>query len=206
MTKTKSTYCENYMHCCNEPKIDFSSQARTISAMYGVEETNRLLNFYLYIGPASGNDFASTTIRSLASYGWRGHQLTSLERKLLASSGISSFCMLNSERIDATLASMDLVDKICPAHPRAVIQRTVKKIQLKEDGQLSIEYVDANRMRCLFRHIRNSIAHGLIYEVSESCLLLEDRGRDKLITARILIKKRTLIDWIDIIEKGPNAS
>lgn len=206
---SKPAYNENFRHCCNEIKLDFSTNAKTIGDMYNADESSRLLVFYLSVGPISNKDASTSTIRSLADYGWQGSsQLSSLERRLLASSGISSFCMLSSEKIDATLESMDLTGKICPIHPRAVIQRTIKKIHLKEDGQIKIDYVDQNRMQCLFRHIRNSFAHGLTYELSDDVLLLEDQAghQDKSITARILVKKQTLIDWIDIIKKGPTES
>ena len=206
----KTAFNENYRHCCNETKLDFSNQAKIISAMYEDKEASRLMSFYLCLGATSGEAGSTTTIKTLADYGWRGSsQLTSLERKLLSTSGICSFCMLESNKIDATLEAMDLTENICPVHPRAVIQHTVSKIYFKEDGKLQVDHVDQNRMQCLFRHIRNSIAHGLTYEVSDDCLLLEDRGtkdKGRSVTARILVEKQSLIDWIDVIEKGPSKS
>ena len=206
---TKKAFNENYRHSCDEIQISFADRAKTISAMYSAEETSRLMGFYLCIGPNESKNAPTTTIRSLADYGWRGTaQLAQLERKLLASSGIGSFCMLNSAKIDMTLEAMNLTDKICPNHPRAVIQRTITNLQYREDGSLQIKYQDANRMQCLLRHIRNSFAHGLTYQLTEGSLLLEDRNtkHDQNITARILVKKQTLIDWMDIIEKGLDKS
>ena len=56
-------------------------------------------------------------------------------------------------------------------------------------------------MVCLFRHIRNAIAHGNTYQFENNNILLEDKYKGKL-TARILIKHETLIDWIKVIDKN----
>ena len=57
-----------------------------------------------------------------------------------------------------------------------------------------------SRIKCLFRHIRNSLAHGDTFFFDNGNLLLEDKDKST-ITARILINQQTLIDCIKVIDK-----
>lgn len=52
-------------------------------------------------------------------------------------------------------------------------------------------------INCLFRHIRNSFSHANTYFFDNDYMLLEDKEKNR-ITARILIKQQTLLDWIKI--------
>ena len=82
-------------------------------------------------------------------------------------------------------------------------------------GELSEEKVcvytgKESQAQNILRHIRNSMAHGRlnIYDVKEECFFaFEDvkpiSKSEKLeITARMIIKKSTLLKWIDIIQAG----
>lgn len=50
-------------------------------------------------------------------------------------------------------------------------------------------------------HIRNSFAHGNTYIFPNGMILLEDKDQRGTITARMLLKVQTLLDWISIIDK-----
>ena len=54
-------------------------------------------------------------------------------------------------------------------------------------------------MECLFRHIRKTLAHNRTYQFENGNILLEDVDDNEKVSARILLSKRTLLDWIDII-------
>lgn len=72
-----------------------------------------------------------------------------------------------------------------------------------------------NQTLSLFVHIRNSLAHGRFYcfesVEKERWIVFEDvsqrRGKDpagvKRLSARILLKVKTLYSWIDLIKRGP---
>lgn len=49
-------------------------------------------------------------------------------------------------------------------------------------------------------HIRNSLAHGNTYFFENGNVLLEDKDPRGSITSRILLRQRTLLDWISIID------
>ena len=94
---------------------------------------------------------------------------------------------------------MALDKEIRAEHPRAVLHKDVK-LTLREDNSIERRSGDENRMQCLFRHLRNGIAHGQTYLFPTGLVLIEDRD-GKRITARILIRKETLLAWIYIVEK-----
>ena len=50
-------------------------------------------------------------------------------------------------------------------------------------------------------HIRNSFAHGNTYFFENGNVLFEDKDMKGIITARIILKQQTLLDWISLIDK-----
>ena len=66
-----------------------------------------------------------------------------------------------------------------------------------------------NQFMSVFYHIRDSFAHGRFYV--QDCngikvLVMEDvaisKGAQKPVTARMIIRKETLLKWIDLIKGG----
>ena len=63
-----------------------------------------------------------------------------------------------------------------------------------------------NQFMSLFAHIRNSFAHGRLNMIecineNNDCIFLMEDVNSHDVTARIVIRKSTLLRWIDIIEK-----
>ena len=196
---------ENYIHKCGGQKFEIKKYIKPLTEM-GIDK-DKLLNilvFYLFNAPVlsaskSKNDFG---LKSLKDYGWVGNaDMTKLEGLLLKTAGLGMFCFVKSDSIDQTLESMDLQDKICIEHPRAVLKHNYAA-SLREDGSFSVTQHET-RMECLFRHIRNSIAHNHTYLFSNDNILLEDCDESDRITARILIPKKVLEAWMVIIKKIP---
>lgn len=79
-------------------------------------------------------------------------------------------------------------------------------------SDLSTERISAydckkNQFQSVFYHIRNAFAHGRfsLVDINGECvLILEDRKNNssQMISARMILKKSTLIKWIEIIEAG----
>lgn len=128
--------------------------------------------------------------------------ISKLEGKLLKSSGISTFCFIKSDSISETLEEMNLGDKICIDHPRAVLKQSIK-VTIYEDCKVEVKQQET-RMECLFRHIRNSLAHNHTYLFDNGNILLEDCDDNGKISARILMPKDALIEWMKIIKKENN--
>lgn len=57
----------------------------------------------------------------------------------------------------------------------------------------------------VFYHIRNAFAHGRFdFRIlnNEKYYIMEDAYKDLKVSARMILKKQTLLNWIDIIEGG----
>lgn len=50
-------------------------------------------------------------------------------------------------------------------------------------------------------HIRNAFAHGNTYFFDNGNVLFEDKDQRGVITARMILKQKTLLDWISIVDK-----
>ena len=65
-----------------------------------------------------------------------------------------------------------------------------------------------NQLECIFYHIRNCFAHGR-FNISENnedwTFVMEDWGRNNRVSARMILKKSTLLKWIEIIEGGEKS-
>ncbi len=198
---------ENFIHNCNCDKVNIKDYMKSMTELtWSNDELFQIIDFYLCHAPIvkaskkiDGNLFG---LKKLRDYGWFGNSgkegLTKLEGLLLQSSNIQNFCMLNSNSIDDTLKSMHMYDEICSVHPRSVLKRNVK-IEVLENNSVNINPTET-RMEALFRHIRNSLAHNRLYGFDNGNIMLEDINEKKKITARILISKNTLLDWIPIIK------
>lgn len=200
----KKTANENHIHACEEQTVTLTIKKDSLlNSNLSSDEINMIVDFYIFHAPVlkddkdSGDGFGFRTLRE---YGWTGNaELSSLERKLLHKSSISSLCLLKSDKIDDTLENMILSKDICIEHPRAVMLMN-KSVLIHEDGSVVVTPSES-RLVCLFRHIRNSLAHNRIYLFDNGNILLEDKSDGK-ITARLLIKVRTLVDWIAEVDKN----
>ena len=193
---------ENYIHNCGNEKVKKDNYIKSILSMgFSDAQIKNIINFYICNAPTlkSGKNDSPFGHKTLKSYGWTGNQLSKLEGKLLKAANIGNFILIKSDRIDETLENMDLSEKICIEHPRAVLKQNFS-VKVYENGTAKISETES-RMECLFRHIRNSIAHNHTYYFDNDNIILEDRDEDqKNISAVILIPKQALLDWIDIVD------
>ena len=194
---------ENYIHNCGEEKVKMDVYAKSITDMgFARDKILEILIFYLFQAPVLKSNKAADVfgLKSLKDYGWVGNaDMSKLEGRLLKASGIGNFCFIKADSINQTLEAMDLSDKICIIHPRAVIKQN-HMVTIQEDGKAVINQQET-RMECLFRHLRNSLAHNHTYLFDNDNILLEDSDDSGCITARILMPKQALIDWMTIIMK-----
>lgn len=65
-----------------------------------------------------------------------------------------------------------------------------------------------NQLECIFFHVRNCFAHGR-FNISEEkedwIFIFEDFGTKNRVSARMILKKSTLLKWIEAIEGGEKA-
>lgn len=201
-------YNENYVYSCDKDKVEIVVYKKNLSdsnaGVYTPEEFKSVIDYYVSKAPvlksgATGDGFG---LRSLATIGWKGNGgLGKLESELLKASGIT-LIFIRSDSISNTIKSMDLDSKVCCEHPRAVLKQGFK-LKAKENGQIEVTNSET-RMECLFRHIRNSLAHGRTYVFNNEMIMLEDLDENGTLSARIMIKAKTLIDWMNIIDNPRN--
>lgn len=96
---------ENFIHNCEEKKVEYSRHKKEIVNIYN---TNEIKNIYLtYL-----NEFEETEGKIYEKYGWKGTGgkcgLNKLEGLLLKSAKIQKFCIKKSSSIKNTLKQMDL--------------------------------------------------------------------------------------------------
>ena len=65
-----------------------------------------------------------------------------------------------------------------------------------------------NQFMSVFYHIRDAFAHGRFYIIEvdkQKIIVMEDvapRGRPLIVTGRMILRKQTLLKWIEIINGG----
>ena len=67
---------------------------------------------------------------------------------------------------------------------------------IADEEKPKVKYGEAE---CVLTHIRNAFAHGLTYFYDNGNVLFEDMNKN-VITARIILKQQTLLDWIALID------
>lgn len=193
----------NYIHTCSEVKVDIKVYKKSILHAYLLPiEQITIIDFYLFNAPVLKNGKKENGFnKSLKDYGWgtKENNVSKLERLLLKNSALGGFVCIKSNSLVNTLENMDLQEKICPVHERAVL-KIDGKAEIDEAG--SFRFTESeNRMEALFRHIRNSLAHNRTYVFDNNFVLLEDCDENENITARILVKAETLLQWIRVVKK-----
>ncbi len=197
-------YNENYVHSCDKEKVEIVVYKKNLSDpnsnIYTPEQFKTIIDYYVSKAPvlknnANNSDFG---LRSLANIGWRGSSaLGKLEKELIRVAALT-LVFLRSDSIDNTINSMNLDSKICCVHARGVLKQGFK-LNAKENGEIKVSNSET-RMECLFRHIRNSLAHGRTYIFNNGFIMLEDADESGVMSARLLIKAQSLIDWMEIID------
>lgn len=112
--------------------------------------------------------------------------------------------ILPANSINRTLAAFDLeitTGTKDQKHNREIEIDTPKIVcltpySIADEDKPKPKYGDAESV---LTHIRNAFAHGLTYFFDNGNVLFEDRNNG-IITARIILKQQTLLDWIALID------
>lgn len=191
-----------FIHSCSETKVQKNKYRCALrDSDFSDSECNLIWDFYV------ARSFAATTGDPifLDTYGWQTTQsntdgLPALENQLAVAAGISSLCIVRNKTIKDTLSQMDLgQERLCVTHTRAVLMQNFS-YEATENETVTIKS-EESRINAIFRHIRNSFAHGNTFFFPNDMCLLEDKDGKK-VTAAILIPKQVLLDWIYIVDKN----
>lgn len=95
---------------------------------------------------------------------------------------------------------------------RAILQQKIPDLQAKlnDDMEVEIYFKNENKeeplIQCLFRHIRNSIAHDNTFVCGEDFLFVDFAPKMACVSAVIFMKKTALLDWIKLLKYGKTKS
>lgn len=153
----------------------------------------RIVVFYVFHSPCKNT---SAIGKTLQEYGW-------------SDPWKKPYCL--NEQLKQASTNCKL---IFSANKLDQMDEKLKEASLYDDfpSDLSTERIcvhdcKKNQIMSMFRHIRNAFAHGRLNmrEVNGECVFvmedLGDRKKDK-VSARMILRKSTLLKWIDIIESG----
>lgn len=193
-----------FVHQCSDAKVSKTANKKSLTdSPFSCAQIDMLWDFYVTHTISGGSGLE----RSVSDYGWKKDDnkkdgYPALEKELIAKAGLSNnICFIRSTTCKDTMSAMDLSnDEICIEHPRAVLLQKYSTT-VDENEKISFSGGGENHVNCLFRHIRNSFAHGNTYFFDNETILLEDMDKSK-ITAAILVRQQTLLDWIALIDKG----
>lgn len=163
---------------------------------YGQKDIIRIITFFVFHSPCPG---VSVQGKTLAEYGWHDPW--------------NSPYYLNKQlKKAATKLSLFIPVGIC-SNMETILQNNGcdKEFPPNSSMEAALYYdSDSNQFLSLFRHIRNAFAHGLVRfgKVGrETAFIFEDvkinkEKKERIVTARIVLRKSTLLKWIDMIEAG----
>jgi hypothetical protein len=185
-----------------EKKSKIANKKSIKDSPFSYAQIDMIWDFYVTHTISGGSGLE----RDITDYGWRKNEnktdgYPALETALFEIAELkSNICFIRSKTCKDTLGEMDLSnDMICDVHPRAVL---LQKFSTTVDENENIKFAGGgeNHITCLFRHIRNAFAHGNTYFFESGLVLLEDKD-NSTVSAEILLKQQTLLDWIKVIDK-----
>lgn len=161
------------------------------------EEYKRILQFYVVNTPC---EKLSTSSLPLSHYGWGSKvwKNDELKKKLFEVAGL---CRETTFVVAKTLEEM-----------KSSFEKTSLKKHFHSDRdteRVAVYKSNYNEFLAICYHIRNSLAHGRFQMYTNSSnevvFAMEDgiKQRDKFeVRSRMILKKSTLIKWIDILERN----
>ena len=173
---------------------------REAPASYADEELKRIVLFYVIYTPCPG---ASAKGIPIEKYGWD----KDVWRKRLLRKKLLSVASLEKGE---TLFSGTNMMEMKPIFVQAKMGEDFYRNRSVEKIAFCIS--DSNEVLSIFRHIRNALAHGRLamYACGEDekdiIFVLEDGvpgSGNYIVNSRVILKKSTLLKWIDIIKQGP---
>lgn len=186
---------------------------------FTAEERLELLDF-LCVKPLSDEEFRDDVLRAhkwikendqsdASSFYTAVLSSAMLKQSIFFVKGIT-FDMLQSFGCDL-VTPQNVVSGVakCSFTPaRAILQQTIPplKAELNDDMEVEISYKNEQKeeplIQCLFRHLRNSIAHDFTYVKGDDVLFIDFAPKLARITAMIFVKKKVLTQWIALLKSG----
>lgn len=160
------------------------------------DELFRIVVFFVFHSPCKNT---SAMRKTLSEYNWntpwRKPYYLNKQLKEASSNSELLFSADTYDNLESALEQSNLLDDF----PN---QLTIERLAFHDS--------EKNQFMSVFKHIRNSFSHGRlnIFNVDGECVFAfedvvpKNNTNQLKISARMIIKKSTLLNWIDIIEGG----
>lgn len=165
---------------------------------YADEDLHRIIVFYVFHTPCKRLSKNSIQIES---YGWDNPWLKKNPRAMLF-----EFAKFDASRFVSANKLVDMQKKCAESN------LSTDFFNNRLTQRVCFYNCESNEWISLFYHIRNALAHGRIAMFpngDDITFVMEDgksankEGEGFYVSARMVLNKSTLLDWIDILEKGP---
>lgn len=142
--------------------------------------------------------------RLISDFGWKQIPW----KQMVKTAGISekNIKILLANSINNTLSAFDLqiFEGKGEKRKNIPIEIDIPKIVCLTPFKISDEEApkaDFGEAESVLTHIRNSFAHGMTYFFDNKNVLFEDKDQRGNISARMILHRHTLLDWIELIDK-----
>ena len=166
----------------------------------------RIVNFFVFHSPCKG---LSAMGVSLAEYGWSNPWKSPFYLNKQLRQAATNYELLFSAQNRTSKKNQSAVEN--KEAKKDMMEMALEKSGLKDHFPHSFEKEvicfrnnKNNQFISAFYHIRNALAHGrfCIQNVNgEDFFAFEDVGKNK-VSARMILRKSTLLQWIELIEGG----
>ena len=182
-------------------KIEIQNCKKSINeSQFTLAQVAMIWDFYVTKSVAA----SASQKRKITDYGLKAFPWEAMKKR--ASIAEKNIKILTANSINKTLATYDLeiTEGKGDQKRNKAIEIDVPKIvcltpfSIADEEKPLPKYGEAESV---LTHIRNSFAHGLTYFFDNGNMLFEDKDQRGTITARIILKQQTLLDWIKLIDK-----
>ena len=157
-------------------------------------ELFKIVTFYVFHSPCEG---LSARKKTLQEYGWKTPWRKPYKLNIQ---------LKNASSNPKLIYSAEKYDKMSETLEKSNLLYNFPSDFMTE--RICIYDSQKNQFMSVFYHIRNSFAHGRLnmIKINKECIfILEDGSVEKKsgqfkVSARMILRKRTLLNWIDIIE------
>lgn len=187
---------------CEQAPLNPDWIERIVPDSYADDDLKRIIIFYVINTPCVKESSSSI---SMSEYGWNKEVWGNgtLKNELLSVADLEK---------DKTLFVCKKLSDMKSVFEKAKMKKGFQKNQKVEKVAFYKTGRYSNEMMNIFLHIRNSLAHGRLamYECGKDDVMfaLEDGVHQKEyfeVRSRMILKKSTLLKWIDIVTAGPSA-
>ena len=186
---------------CEKTSLNPGWIKRKVPDKYADEGLQRIILFFVINTPCVKESSSSI---SMSEYGWNSDvwKNETLRKELLSVADLERDKTLF---VGEKLSDMKSVFENAEMKKGFQTNRKVEKVAFYKTGKY------ASTIMNIFLHIRNSLAHGRLamYKCGKDdvMLVLEDgvpKNKYFEVRSRMILKKSTLLKWIDIITAGPS--